>query len=124
MVLCLGTEALSSSLSLDWSDYQQVHADRRNLCMHLFAVPLFAISFPATVVLLAQADLILATVSLMAAVGSMVFQGIGHGKESIPPKPFKGPLDFIKRWFSEQYFTFPLFVVSGRWWRQYQTADH
>ena len=111
-------------MPLDWSDYEQVHADRRNLCIHLFAVPLFAIAFPATVVLLAQADFILATASLLVAIGSMVSQGIGHGKESIQPKRFKGPLDFVRRWFSEQYFRFPLFVVSGRWWRQYQTADH
>ncbi len=43
----------------DWSDYERVHADRRNLLIHLLA---------------------------------------------------------------EQYFTFPVFVITGRWWRQYMTA--
>jgi uncharacterized membrane protein YGL010W len=28
----------------DWSEYLRVHADRRNLLMHLFAVPLFVFS--------------------------------------------------------------------------------
>ena len=28
----------------DWSEYLRVHADRRNLLMHLFAVPLLVFS--------------------------------------------------------------------------------
>ncbi len=105
-----------------WSDYEQVHADCRNLRMHMFAVPLFGIAFPASFILLISGDYLLAAISLGAAIGSMILQGIGHSKETIPPLPFKGPLDFLKRWFSEQYFRFPLFVLSGRWWRQYQAA--
>ena len=105
-----------------WGDYEQVHADRRNLRIHMFAVPLFGIAFPATLLFLISGDYLLAGFSLIAAIGSMILQGIGHSKETIPPLPFKGPLDFLKRWFSEQYFRFPLFVLSGRWWRQYQAA--
>ena len=105
-----------------WSDYEQVHADRRNLRIHMFAVPMFGIAFPATLIFLMLGDYLLAGVSLFAAIGSMVLQGIGHSKETVPPKPFKGALDFLKRWFSEQYFRFPLFVMSGRWWRQYRAA--
>ncbi len=106
----------------DWNDYEQVHADRRNLCIHLLAVPLFAIALPAALILLARVEFIPAFVSLLLALASMVFQGVGHAKESVPPKPFEGPADFLKRWFSEQYFRFPLFVLTGRWWRQYQAA--
>ncbi len=109
-------------MPLDWSDYDQVHADRRNLRIHLLAVPLFDIAFPATLMLLAVGEFIPAIASLLVAIGSMASQGIGHSKESIGPKPFNGPLDFLKRWFSEQYFKFPVFVLTGRWWRQYQAA--
>ncbi len=105
-----------------WGDYEQVHADRRNLRIHMGAVPLFGIAFPTTLLFLLTGEFILAGVSLVAAIGSMILQGIGHSKETIPPLPFKGPLDFLKRWFSEQYYRFPLFVLSGRWWRQYQAA--
>ncbi len=109
-------------MRLVWSDYEQVHADRRNLRIHMFAVPLFDIAFPATFIFLISGDYLLAVVSLATALGSMVLQRIGHSMESIAPQPFKGPLDFLKRWFSEQYFRFPLFVLSRRWWRQYQAA--
>ncbi len=106
----------------DWNDYEQVHADRGNLCIHLLAVPLFAVAFPAALIWLARAEFIPAIVSLLVAIAGMVSQGVGHAKESIEPIPFKGPLDFLRRWFSEQYFKFPIFVLTGRWWRQYQAA--
>lgn len=109
-------------MPLDWSDYEQVHADRRNLRIHMLAVPLFDVAFPATLIFLMSSDYMLAVVSLVGAIGGMLLQGIGHSKESIEPKPFKGSIDFLKRWYSEQYFKFPLFVTSGRWWRQYQAA--
>lgn len=105
-----------------WGDYEQGHADRRNLRIHMFAVPLFGIAFPATLLFLISGDYLLAGVSLFAAIGCVVLQGIGHSKEPIAPNPFGGPLDFLKRWFSEQYFRLPLFVMSGRWRRQYWTA--
>jgi hypothetical protein len=106
----------------DWSQYEQVHADRRNLSIHLLAVPLFMIAFPVTVIFLFMADFAPAIASLLVAIGSMVCQGIGHATETIPAKPFKGLFDFLRRWFTEQYFTFPKFVLTGRWWRQYQAA--
>jgi hypothetical protein len=46
-------------------------------------------------------------------------QGFGHAREANEPKPFTGLLDFLRRWLAEQYFTFPVFVITGRWWRQY-----
>ncbi len=88
----------------------------------MLAVPLFDIAFPAALILLVRAEFIPAIVSFLVAFGSMASQGVGHGKESIEPKPFKGPFDFLMRWFSEQYFIFPAFVLTGRWWRQFQVA--
>ena len=109
-------------MRLGCSDYEQVHADRRNLRIHMFAVPLFGITFPATLLFLISGDYLLAGLSLIAAIGSMILQRIGHSMESIATQPFKGTLDFMKRWFSEQYFRFPLFVLRGRWWQQHQAA--
>ena len=126
-MLCLGAKTLDSSqftytVLPDWSDYERVHAGRRNLRVHLIAVPLFAIAFPAVFILLARAEFLSAIASLLVVVGSMAAQASGHSKEAIAPEPFNGLLDFLKRWFSEQYFRFPLFVFTGRWWRQYQAA--
>ncbi len=109
-------------MSPDWNDYEPVHADRSNLCIHLLAVPLFAIALPTALILLAKAEYIPAIASLLVTIASLVAQGVGHAKESVPPRPLKGPGDFLKRWLSEQYFIFPAFVLTRRWWRQYQAA--
>ncbi len=107
---------------IDWSDYERVHANRRNLLIHLLAVPLFDIALPVAVISIARGEWILAVVSVLAAIGSMALQRLGHSKEANEAKRFNGPLDFLQRWLSEQYFKFPVFVITGRWWRQYITA--
>ncbi len=56
------------------------------------------------------------------AIGSIALQAIGYSKEANEAKPFKGPLDFMRRCFSELYFKLPVFELSGRWRRQYQAA--
>ena len=107
---------------VDWNDYERVHADRRNLLNHLLAVPLFVIALPVALISVARGEWILAAVSVLAAIGSTVLQGFGHAKEANQPKPFNSLLNFLQRWLSEQYFQFPVFLITGRWWRQYKTA--
>ena len=110
-------------MSAAWQEYERVHANRRNLIIHLLAVPLFDAAFLLALFSLAQQNWIVAAVSVVAAFGAMAVQGFGHSKERIEPRPFSGPLDFLRRWFTEQYFRFPAFVITGRWWRQYKAAD-
>ncbi len=107
---------------VDWSDYERVHADRRNLLIHLLAVPLFDIALLVALMSIARGEWILAVVSVLAVVGSTVLQGFGHAREANEPKPFTGLFDFLRRWLAEQYFMFAVFVITGRWWRQYMTA--
>ena len=109
-------------MSVDWGDYERVHADRRNLRIHLFAVPLFDIAFPIGLIFLALGEFILVAVSILLAIGSMALQKIGHSIEVIEARPFSGPLNFLQRWFSEQYFRFPMFVITGRWLRSYKAG--
>lgn len=109
-------------MSVDWSDYERVHADRRNLGIHLLAVPLFDIAFPIALMFLVLGEFVLLALAVLLAIGAMALQGFGHSKEQFEPIPFNGALDFLQRWFSEQYFKFPVFVISGRWWRQYRAA--
>jgi hypothetical protein len=48
-------------------------------------------------------------------------QGRGHKLEQTRPVPFRGPADFLARFFVEQWFNFPRFVLSGRFaeaWRR------
>ncbi len=107
---------------VDWSDYERVHADRRNLLIHLPAVPLFDIALLVALISIARGEWILAAIFVLAAIGSTILQGIGHAKEANQPKPFSSPFNFLQRWLMEQYFTFPVFVITGRWWRQYMAA--
>jgi hypothetical protein len=39
----------------------------------------------------------------------------------VPPEPFTGPLNAVARIFLEQWITFPLFVLSGSWWKAVRT---
>lgn len=105
-----------------WSDYERVHTDRRNLLIHLLAVPLFDVAFLVALIAIVRGEWILVVVSFLAAIGSTVLQGLRHAKEANQPKPFSSPLNFLQRWLSEQYFKFPVFLITGRWWRQYKTA--
>ena len=107
---------------INWSEYQRVHADRRNLLIHRLAVPLFAAAFIAAIVSLLRLDLLAFAAALALCVAAMILQRRGHAIESNPPRPFTGPLNFLQRWFTEQYVIFPAFLLSGRWWQQYRDA--
>ena len=107
---------------IDWNYYESVHAGRRNLLLHLVAVPLFDAAFLYLLLSLAAQQWLAAGISAAFALIAMVVQKNGHGGEQVPSRPFAGPGDFLKRWFGEQFLVFPLFVVSGRWARQYRAA--
>jgi hypothetical protein len=40
----------------------------------------------------------------------------------VSPKPFRGPLDAVRRMLSEQYYKFPRFVLTGAWLRAWRGA--
>lgn len=44
-------------------------------------------------------------------------QGFGHNKEAMPAEPFTGPKNAIIRIMLEQLYTFPKFVLSGKWYK-------
>ncbi len=111
-----------SPVQIDWTDYLRVHSDRRNLIIHVIAVPLFVGSFVYIPVFLFRSDYVSVAISMVLALLAMVLQGRGHAKEREAPLPFGGPCNFLRRWFREQFVIFPLFVVSGKWWHQYQAA--
>src|SRR5262245_18874166 len=104
-------------LEWQWSDYSAKQRDRTNLLLHIFAVPLFEIAVIALIVGLAAGvgpAMGLAVVGMVAAV---VIEGRGHRREHEAPTPFAGPIDFVTRFFAEQWITFPRFVLSGGWSR-------
>jgi hypothetical protein len=97
--------------------YPRYHHSRANLVLHVVVVPVFLAGNILLLVALAQGWWLTALLSLAAMVVSVALQGRGHGQEALPPEPFTGPLNAVARIFLEQWVTFPLFVISGSWWR-------
>lgn len=105
-------------LARQWSDYRRVHHDRTNLVLHAITNPIFLAS---GIVLLAapffSAWLALGALGMPIA---MALQGLGHRLEREPPAPFASPLEAVARVFTEQWITFPRYVLTGgfaRAWR-------
>jgi hypothetical protein len=116
----LDDERTGGLLAWQRAGYPVGHTQRRNLILHALTVPLFwagTLDSIAAPLLRAWAMLPLGLVLIVAA---LVAQGRGHAGERQRPVPFRGPADFVARFFVEQWITFPRFVLSGgfaRAWR-------
>jgi hypothetical protein len=58
---------------------------------------------------------------LAAMFTAVAAQGAGHRRET-PPAPFRGPTDFVARFFAEQWVTFPRYVLSGEFGKAWRRA--
>ncbi|MET0401858.1 MAG: terminase [Cystobacter sp.] len=107
-------------LPWQWKLYPDNHAARRNLMLHVVAVPVFQLG-TVGLVLAPFTSLAWAVGGAVAMAGAMALQGKGHRMERVAPVPFRGPWDAVSRIFVEQWVTFPRFVLSGglsRAWRE------
>jgi phage terminase small subunit len=57
---------------------------------------------------------------VIGIVASLALQGRGHKLEASQPEPFSDRKDAIGRLLVEQFITFPRFLLSGRWWRNWR----
>ena len=105
-------------MRIDWSEYLRVHAHRTNLIIHLFAVPLFVGSFFSLLLYVVNGDRVSGVIVVALCFVALALQALGHKLEPGDPRPFSSPMNFLRRWFTEQFLIFPAFVLSGRWWRQ------
>src|SRR3989304_790898 len=109
-------------LEWQWSDYSAKHRNRANLLVHIVAVPLFQIG---TVILAYAAIRVSAAAGALAAacmVAALLAQGRGHRLERETPPPFDGAAASASRFVAEQWVTFPRFVLSGAWHRNFTSA--
>ena len=97
------------------ADYATFHRDGTNLVIHVFAVPVFVLGVVGAIWFAATARFFLAAAFAILPAISLAVQGAGHRKEPNPPRPFIGPANFVGRILAEQFFRFPLYVVSGGW---------
>ena len=107
-------------LAWQWSDYTAKHRDRGNLLLHAGAVPLFLLSTLLPVAALVSREGVAAVFAVAGMGVSVALQGRGHRREREAPTPFDGAGDFVTRFFVEQWVTFPRFVLSGGWLRNFR----
>lgn len=98
-----------------WQDYARYHQDRRNLLVHIVAVPLFLLGNVLAIAGLVVLAWGLALGGLLLSIAALAVQGIGHKREPVAPVPFAGPANVAGRIVLEQWVTFPRFVLSGQW---------
>jgi Protein of unknown function (DUF962) len=104
-------------LAWQWADYPAKHRTRLNLAIHIVAVPLFMLGCAAVAIGILRLAPLTIVSGLVAMIVSVAVEGIGHRFEPERPEPFAGFGDFVKRFFFEQWVTFPRFVLSGRYFR-------
>jgi hypothetical protein len=91
------------------------------LLVHILTQPVFAAGFFA-VPLAAVTSPWLAPAGLAAMFVAMAAQGAGHKREGNGPAPFRGPGDFVVRLLAEQLVTFPRYVLTGAFRREWARA--
>jgi phage terminase small subunit len=106
-----------------WLDYARTHRSRRNLLVHLAAVPAFVAANTALVAALLLGKWIVVVLSLAVMAASLAWQGRCHRGEPEQPEPFSGSREAVVRILVEQWVTFPRFAFSGRWKRALREAS-
>ena len=106
------------------TEYNNAHSDGRNLLIHIVAVPVFMVGLCTTAFELASGRIAAGTLLLLLPIASLALQGTGHKRERIPPAPFRGPTDFVRRIFLEQFYRFWRFLFSGWWLRNLRATRH
>ena len=107
-------------LRWQWQLYPEAHRRRTTLAIHVVTSPIFVMgSLMLGVTPIFGWHFAVAGALFMAT--TVLAQGWAHGQEDAKPVPFDGPLDFVARFFAEQFVTFPRFVFTGafaRAWRR------
>jgi hypothetical protein len=109
-------------LRWQWELYPEGHTKRATLVIHLMTTPLFMLG---TLMLLASPLFLVSVfgkdiggwhvpvVGVAFMLSTVMLQGWSHKQEDARPVAFLGPLDFVSRFFVEQWVTFPRYVASG-----------
>lgn len=115
-------KTFSELLDWQWQGYDKTHRSRNNLLIHIVAVPLFMLGALNFVYALLFQGLLASLGGLLLMALSLFAQGKGHELETSQPAGFEDAWDFVRRVAAEQFVTFPRFVFSGGWYRNFRQA--
>ncbi|MBR7799045.1 terminase [Undibacterium fentianense] len=113
---------MKALIEWQWKGYQQFHQSRKNLLIHIFAVPAFLLANIGLLVSFIRGFYLIAPLMLVVMLFSIAVQGKGHAQEPVASIPFNSAGNAIARLLIEQWINFPRFVLSGAWWRAWQTS--
>ena len=114
-------------LDQQWAGYPDRHRHKVNLLIHIVTVPLVWIAGIQVVgsLLLMLSGLgafkILVWAVILIAV-ALFAQSHGNSMEAVKPPPFTNWKDFALNAAAEQFVTFPRFVLTGQWLRNFQAS--
>ena len=109
--------SFSALLQWQWNGYSEAHQNKSNLIVHIFAVPLFIAAIFGIAIAIFRFSLLLGAISLTTIILSLALQKKGHSFERNQPPNFTGVWDFLSRLLTEQFITFPRFLLTGGWSR-------
>lgn len=111
---------LRETIGWQWKGYAKYHQNKGNLLVHVFAVPLIWFSVVMFVYGILKFSLVAVFLGFIAIFVSLILQNIGHKREQNPAVPFENKTDFLKRLLCEQFVTFPRFILTGGWSRNFK----
>ena len=106
---------LKELIKWQWEGYSQFHQSRKNLIIHIIFVPLFMVGFFSFLLALLTLNISILVASILLMLVSFGAQGFGHSRELIPAVPFENASNALIRILAEQLYTFPKFVLTGKW---------
>ena len=107
---------ISEIIKWQWDGYTKYHQSPTNLWIHIILVPVFILGVVSFIAALINLNISEAVISVLLMITSIGVQGVGHNKEETPAEPFTSPRNAMIRIFLEQLYTFPKFVLSGKWY--------
>lgn len=110
-----------------WSDYSERHRHKTNLLIHIVTVPLvwlaaIEVAGALLLMLIGVGGLKIFVWALIMVAASLFAQNYGNQMEAVKPRPFTNAKDFAINAAAEQFVTFPRFVLTGGWLRNFQAA--
>jgi hypothetical protein len=107
---------VSEIIKWQWNGYNKYHQTPINLWIHIFSVPVFIVATFSLISSLISVNIFALIYSIILMFASIGVQGFGHNKEASPAEPFTDVKNVLLRIFLEQLYTFPKFVISGKWY--------
>ena len=115
---------LAQLLRRQWEGYSRYHRSPTNLLLHIVAVPLFLLANVCLVAGVLNRSVALAGCSVLGVIVSLALQRRGHQNEENPTEPFNSASNATVRILTEQWITFPRFVLSGNWRRALRDSSN